>query len=48
MEAKIGISPEHMAEVAHSLSRILADEYVLYTKKIHQLIHLFLEFSNVP
>lgn len=32
MEAKIGISPEHLAEVAHSLSRILADEYVLYTK----------------
>lgn len=32
MEAKIGISPENMAQVAHSLSKILADEYVLYTK----------------
>lgn len=32
MEAKIGISPENLAAVAHSLSKILADEYVLYTK----------------
>jgi starvation-inducible DNA-binding protein len=32
MEAKIGISPENLAEVAHSLSKILADEFVLYTK----------------
>lgn len=32
MEANIGISPAHLAEVAHSLSKILADEYVLYTK----------------
>lgn len=32
MEAKIGISPEHLAAVAESLSKILADEYVLYTK----------------
>ena len=32
MEAKIGISADHLAEVAHSLSKILADEYVLYTK----------------
>lgn len=32
MEAKIGISSEHLAEVAHSLSKILADEYLLYTK----------------
>jgi len=32
MEAKIGISAENLAEVAHSLSKILADEYVLYTK----------------
>lgn len=32
MEAKIGISPDHLAEVAHSLSKILADEFVLYTK----------------
>ncbi|SES19418.1 Dps family protein [Pedobacter rhizosphaerae] len=32
MEAKIGISSDNLAEVAHSLSKILADEYVLYTK----------------
>lgn len=32
MEAKIGISAANLAEVAHSLSKILADEYVLYTK----------------
>ncbi|EDM35199.1 starvation-inducible DNA-binding protein [Pedobacter sp. BAL39] len=32
MEAKIGISPAHLAEVAHSLNTLLADEYVLYTK----------------
>lgn len=32
MEAKIGISPQNLAEVAQSLSKILADEYVLYTK----------------
>jgi len=32
MEAKIGISPENLAAVAHSLSVILADEFVLYTK----------------
>lgn len=32
MEAKIGISAAHLAEVAHSLSKILADEFVLYTK----------------
>ncbi|MET1057589.1 MAG: DNA starvation/stationary phase protection protein [Pedobacter sp.] len=32
MEAKIGISKDRLAEVAHSLSKILADEFVLYTK----------------
>jgi len=32
MEAKIGIKPENLAAVAHSLSKILADEFVLYTK----------------
>ena len=32
MEAKIGIGREHLSEVAHSLSKILADEFVLYTK----------------
>jgi len=53
MEAKIGISKEHLAEVAHSLNKILADEFVLYTKtrKAHWNIegpnfynkHLFFE-----
>lgn len=32
MEANIGIKQENLAEVAHSLSKILADEFVLYTK----------------
>ena len=32
MEAKIGIKTENLTEVAHSLSKILADEFVLYTK----------------
>ena len=32
MKANIGISQENLAEVAHELSKILADEYVLYTK----------------
>lgn len=32
MDAKIGISQENLSQVAHSLSKILADEYVLYTK----------------
>ena len=32
MESKIGIKEENLAEVAHSLGKILADEYVLYTK----------------
>ena len=32
MEAKIGIKPDQLSEVAHSLSNILADEFVLYTK----------------
>lgn len=32
MEAKIGISPDNLAAVAHSLSKILADEFLLYTK----------------
>jgi len=32
MEPKIGIKEENLAKVAHSLSQILADEYVLYTK----------------
>jgi len=32
MEPKIGIKEENLAAVAHSLSTILADEFVLYTK----------------
>lgn len=32
MEATIGIKSENRAKVAHSLSVILADEFVLYTK----------------
>ncbi len=32
MEAKIGINPTHLAEIAHSLCQLLADEYILYTK----------------
>ena len=53
MEAKIGIKSKYLEEVAHSLGKILADEYVLYTKtrKAHWCItgadfhskHLFFE-----
>jgi starvation-inducible DNA-binding protein len=32
MKPNIGISPEHLAEITQTLSHILADEYVLYTK----------------
>jgi starvation-inducible DNA-binding protein len=32
MKPNIGISPEHLAEITLTLSHILADEYVLYTK----------------
>ena len=32
MKTNIGISPENLGKVAHALNRILADEYVLYTK----------------
>ena len=32
MEPKIGIKEDNLAAVAHSLSTILADEFVLYTK----------------
>lgn len=34
MQAKIGISPEHLAKVANSLNSILADEFVLYVKTL--------------
>ena len=32
MEPQIGIASENLAKVAHALNKILADEYVLYTK----------------
>jgi starvation-inducible DNA-binding protein len=32
METQIGIKPEYLADVAHSLNRLLADEHVLYIK----------------
>jgi starvation-inducible DNA-binding protein len=32
MDTKIGIKPEDLAQVAHSLNRLLADEHVLYIK----------------
>jgi starvation-inducible DNA-binding protein len=32
MKPKIGISSENLAKAAHTLNKILADEYVLYTK----------------
>ena len=32
MELNIGISKENLSAVAHALNKILADEYVLYTK----------------
>ncbi|MDB4922949.1 DNA starvation/stationary phase protection protein [Mucilaginibacter sp.] len=32
MEPQIGISLENLAKVAHTLNKILADEYVLYAK----------------
>lgn len=32
MEAKIGIKQDNLKAVAHSLGKILADEFVLYTK----------------
>jgi starvation-inducible DNA-binding protein len=53
MKTTIGIKQEFLAEVAHSLGRILADEFVLYTKtrKAHWCVtgsdfhskHLFFE-----
>ncbi|PSL31031.1 Dps family protein [Chitinophaga ginsengisoli] len=53
MKTTIGIKQEFLAEVAHSLGKILADEFVLYTKtrKAHWCVtgpdfhskHLFFE-----
>ena len=37
MKLAIGITPEHLTEVAHSLNRLLADEHILYiqTRNAH-------------
>ena len=37
MKTAIGITPEHLAEIAHSLNVLLADEHVLYiqTRNAH-------------
>ncbi len=37
MKTAIGITPEHLAKVAHSLNELLADEHVLYiqTRNAH-------------
>src|SRR3954471_18590175 len=35
MEAEIGVKSEQLAEVAHALNKILADEFVLYTKTLN-------------
>ncbi|GAA0558433.1 Dps family protein [Chitinophaga japonensis] len=53
MQVRIGIKQEYLAAVAHSLAKILADEFVLYTKtrKAHWCVtgpdfhskHLFFE-----
>lgn len=34
MIAHIGIKPENLANVAHSLGKIMADEFILYTKTL--------------
>lgn len=53
MQVNIGIKQAHLAAVSHSLSKILADEFILYTKtrKAHWCVtgpdfhskHLFFE-----
>lgn len=35
MKPQIGVTPEHLAEVAHTLASILADEFLLYTKTLN-------------
>lgn len=35
MEARIGIKPENLSGVAHILSKILADEFLLFTKTLN-------------
>lgn len=57
MRANIGIRQESLAEVPHSLGRVLADEFVLYTKtrKAHWCVtgadfhskHLFFEGQHL-
>jgi starvation-inducible DNA-binding protein len=32
MKPSIGITPDHLTSVAHTLNTILADEFVLYAK----------------
>ncbi len=35
MDARIGIKPDNLSSVAHALSKILADEFVLYAKTLN-------------
>ena len=35
METRIGIKPDNLSSVAHSLSKVLADEFLLYTKTLN-------------
>jgi starvation-inducible DNA-binding protein len=35
MKPEIGITPEHLMEVADTLTTILADEFLLYTKTLN-------------
>ena len=44
METRIGIKPENLSEAAHLLSKILADEFILYTKTLNA--HWNLEGDN--
>ncbi|MGA9295061.1 MAG: DNA starvation/stationary phase protection protein [Ignavibacteriaceae bacterium] len=44
MEARIGIKPEHLHETALLLSKVLADEFILYTKTLNA--HWNLEGDN--
>ena len=35
MDARIGIKPDNLSKIAHILSKILADEFLLYTKTLN-------------
>jgi len=35
MRPEIGVTPEHLSEVAHTLTNILADEFLLYAKTLN-------------